>query len=162
MENTNQTFALDTNADFMNAFMNAVNQHIDKRVEKRINETNTNAQIMAVLDTQLETKIKGMIDAAICDHNENRDHPDNDDIRNVVEDMDQHRYMTDKIKEIVNETDMSSNLESAIETYLNDHDYAKEEYVDDKMDNLEDNDGFKSAVRSIVQDMSFEIRVNSF
>ena len=164
MENTNQTFALDTNADFMlNAFMHAVNQHIDKRVEKllaaRLNETATNAQIMATLDTDFEYKVRSIAQAVVQTHLEDADHPDNDDIRSIVDDMDLTNNLTAKIEEIVGETDMSSNMESAIETYLEENHYAKEEYVDDKMEGLTEDDGFTTAVKDVVKDMNFEVTV---
>ena len=57
------------------------------------------------------------------------------------------------------DVDLSSNLESAIEAYLTDNHYASVDYVDEKMDNLEDADGFKSAVKDVVKDMNFEITV---
>lgn len=183
MENTNQNFALDTNADFMlNAFMHAVNQHIDKRIEARLktineaaitdyvqqaitarlSDTATNMQVMATLDTQLEAKIKQMIDAAIYDHKDAEEHNTRDDIRNTVEDMDLTDNLTAKVEEIVGDVDLSSNLESAIEAYLTDNHYASVDYVDEKMDNLEDAAGFKSAVKDVVKDMTFEINVRSY
>jgi hypothetical protein len=159
---------MDTNTNnlMLNAFMEMVNNYIDRRVavalnsmnilpadcvtekdvqrliDARLSETTTNTQIMATLDAQLEAKMREIAQAVIHTHEQDVDHPTNDDIRDVVD-----------------ETDLSSNLESAIQTYLDDHDYAKEEYVDDKMDSLEDDDGFKSAVRDVVSEMNFEITV---
>ena len=188
MENTNQPFALDTNADFMlNAFMNAVNQHIDKRIEKRlttineaaitdyvnravaaqvkahveasIRESLANTQVMSTLDLEFERKVKTIVHEAVEEHKQSEDHPTTDDIRNTVEDMDLTDNLTAKVEEIVGDVDLSSNLESAIEAYLTDNHYASVDYVDEKMDNLEDADGFKSAVKDVVKDMNFEITV---
>lgn len=137
----------------------AITEYVQKAITARLGDTSTNMQIMATLDAQLEAKIKGMIDAAIYEHNDSKDHPTSEAIRSVVDDMDLTDNLTSKIEEIVGETDMSSNLESAIESYLDDHNYAKEEYVDEKLDNIEDNDGFKSAVRDTVREMNFEVTV---
>ena len=183
MENTNQNFALDTNADFMlNAFMSAVNNHINKLIEARlktINEaaitdcvqraitarlgdTATNMQVMATLDTQLEAKIKGMVDAAIYDHKESEEHNTSADIRNTVEEMDLTENLTSKIEEIVGDVDLSSNLESAIKTYLEENNYATQDFVSEQMDTLEATDGFTHAVKSVVKGINFEITVSRY
>ena len=117
----------------------AVAAQVKAHVEASIRESLANTQVLATLDLEFERKVKTIVHEAFEEHKQSEDHPTNDDIRNVVEDMDLTSNLTEKIEEIVDEK--------------------IEEYVDEKMDNLEDADGFKSAVKDVVKDMNFEITV---